>query len=74
MELEDWLVFSPERKDRRVRGDAAAAPLSAAVLPPPLLSRLMCNEPRLDTIIMSKAGDKWSRVTKQISRAAVGSL
>ena len=67
-------MFSPERKDRRVRGDAAAAPLSAAVLPPPLLSRLMGNEPRLDTIIMSKAGDKWSRVTKQISRAAVGSL
>ena len=37
------------------------------------MSKLMCNEPETDTIIMSKVGDKWNRVTNQISTTAVRS-
>ena len=68
--LDLWLKF---RKDNCYGRMSVSGRLLGPVNVNVPMSKLMCNEAESDSIIMSKVGDKWNRVTNQISTTAVSS-
>ena len=70
LKLDLWLKFG---KDNCYGGMPVSGRLLGPVNVNVPMSKLMGNEAESDSIIMSKVGDKWNRVTNQISTTAVSS-